>query len=274
MTKEVGWSPVLIEKGFVLMLCLVSCAGGGSIILKGVRMWNQESRRNAAIRDHPREPWLWEPDWPAREIRHGQRSELYKLLVALGGLLSGILVLICVSATGRSGLWPLWIVAAGCVAMLIAGLVLWRRQTKFRQVILHLDTVPVFLGSRFSSQLCLPTRFQLAHPPRVGLECVHAWLTGSGRNAVRSEKILWQESLTVPIERISQDVTHRIIVPIEMNLPEGLPPTDDTDPRNSVCWRLHFQAELPGFNANEIFRVPIYDRSGLQRTPAPPRKTG
>jgi hypothetical protein len=221
---------------------------------------------------HPNEPWLWRRDWAEHAVRES---------VDIGGwCLWGFAIvwnLFCVP------LWFLvrweWPMDAKTILMAafpISGVllflfVLYRalRRYKYGVSLCRIDRSPIPLGSTLRGEL----EVRLHEPPPAGftlrLANVRRTVQRSGKERSVHESILWQDE---------QTITHGVMlsqnglrVPVRFDLPWDCEPCDLSNPNDTVLWRLHASAEVPGIDYEAAFELPVFRtehaRNELAATP-------
>jgi hypothetical protein len=91
---------------------------------------------------------------------------------------------------------------------------------------------------------------------RLTLTCINRVVTGSGDSRSASERIVWQDEQTVPPHALLAGPDGPV-VPVAFVLPNGAPPTRETNPNDRIVWRLHASAVLPGVDYGGQFEVPV-----------------
>ena len=208
---------------------------------------------------HPQEQWEWREDWANGACVSSDRAGTFGLwLFALVWNAISVPLLFIVPAEVQSGNMP---AAIGLLFPLVGvWLFLWAvrstvRWRKFGGSVLELESVPVHPGRVLRGVI----RTRLDEPPADGLAltvtCVRR-IDPPGKSNVH-EKILWQEEARIPSEMLRREFDGTVI-PVEVDIPDGVQPTDLTDRRNTVHWRVHVQAAVTGIDYAAVFEVPVF----------------
>lgn len=231
--------------------------------------WGEAARLRA---QHPHEPWLWRRDWAGRSVRQS---------ADLGGFcLWGFALvwnLFCI---------PLWFVvpwqwpmnartllmaAFPVSGALLLGLAVYQalRRRKYGISLCRLDRSPIPLGSTLRGELEVRMQEVPAEGFALRLASVRRTVHGSGKNRSVRETVLWQDEQT--LTHGAMPSPNGLRVPFRFDIPFDGEPCDLSDPSNTVLWRLHVSAEVPGIDYEAAFELPVF-RTGDSRdevAPAP-----
>lgn len=216
-------------------------------------------------------PWLARKDWAARRIEHTSAGIATGLWIWTAGWF-GFLAFIgwvnhdkIVRAMAQSW-WNVALlgvfVAAGLAGLALA---IWftRSWLVYGTSILHLDTLPAWLGERFRGALEARLRPLPQHPFEVELACQEVrWITtGSGKNRSTRLDVHPLGSVTATIEpRRFAPTRGGARCALDIEVPGDLPEYDVDDQGNGVRWVLTIastQSE-PAFSCS--FEVPVFAR--------------
>lgn len=224
--------------------------------------WGEPARLRV---QHPHEPWLWRRDWAERSVRES---------VDVGGwCLWGFAVvwnLFCV---------PLWFIVrwqwpmdaktilmasfpiVGALLFLFAVYQTLRRR-KYGISLCRLERSPIPVGSALRGEL----EVRLHEPPPAGfalrLASVRRTVSGSGKNRDVHERILWQDEQTVTHGMMPSP--NGLRVPFRFDVPYDCEPCDLANPNDTVIWRLHATAEVPGIDYEAAFELPVFRVEGAR----------
>ena len=209
------------------------------------------------------QPWLSRPDWASGRIEDGNRAA-----VAAAWLLTGLWNLISLPAAYFGGRQA---IREGNKAALVAllfpvvgmGFLVWAvrltlRYRRYGVSRLDLATVPAPVGGELRGTVVVPALLDIRDGLRVMLTCVRRVTRGAGKNRSTTETVLWQEerrTVAAPSRRPEGMVTS---IPVAFRVPVDAEPSDATDPRNKVVWRLEVSAEVPGVDYRSRFEVPVF----------------
>ncbi|MGH1469562.1 MAG: hypothetical protein ACRBCS_00100 [Cellvibrionaceae bacterium] len=89
---------------------------------------------------------------------------------------------------------------------------------------------------------------------QIILECVYSYVTGTGKNRSRKEKIKWAESGSGKLQRATRGST----LVFRFDVPEGLHESDIKQSGDHYFWRLKINADLPGLDLKRSFNIPVF----------------
>ena len=129
---------------------------------------------------------------------------------------------------------------------------------RFGRVLLQMDPYPGAIGGHVGGHLQVKKLdYRIASQAEaltITLECVHSYVSGSGKNRSRNESIKWAERGTPGINKSYEGVT----VTFRFNVPEALPPADVEQSNDYYFWRLKLAAEIPGIDLNRSYNIPVF----------------
>ncbi len=231
------------------------------LIVAAVKSKRAYNEIQALRQQHPDEPWHWKKDWH-EGVLHSQSKMKMLTFLALAfvwNALSVPLLAVAIAEMDDGNAAILVALAFPVVGLVMIGfagyyLLQWRR---FGDPVFQMAAVPGMLGGRLHGNIHIPTSVMADQGVELRLQCVRRRVTGSGKNRSTSESILWQTETRVP-----QDVLihkgHTTIIPVDMHIPYDQPGTDEEDPADSIVWRLHAQAALPGVNFAARYEPPVF----------------
>lgn len=246
---------------------------GFGLIFAGI-IGNKRLRRKAELKArYPKEPWRQREDWAAGQVRSAARPTMILSMVFAGfwNLISLPLTFMIpgevMDKGNRLALVALVFPAVGI------GLLVWAvrsiiRVRKFGSPILELATLPGTVGGRLAGTLHIGRPLRPEQGFEFTLDGINRRTTGSGKNRSTQERILCQETRTVPLEQIGQDAAGAT-VPVSFVIPADAPPTDDADSDNRILWRLSVTAALPGVDYGTSFEVPVFRSAAGVHEPDP-----
>src|SRR5262249_12370837 len=85
-----------------------------------------------------------------------------------------------------------------------------------------------------------------------------SYVSGTGRNRTRWEKILWQERKPLAVETDGV----RSYATIDCSVPYDAKETDSRNPDNEILWKAINRARIPGLYFSAIFVLPVFKTRG------------
>lgn len=245
-------------------------AGGMYLLAVGWRKLKEQSARKAA---HPDEPWLWEPEWASGRINDSSRGTLWTswAFAAFWNLVSVPVGYLGLQEAIHKGNHAAFVALLFPVAG--AGILVWAirstlRYTKYGVSRLELDTLPGTIGRTLGGAVRVSGRFESDLSFDAVLTCISRVTTGGGKNSSTSEKILWQDEAPVRGAEIRDVTGPATRIPIQFRIPSDARPSDSTNSRNRIIWRLKLSASVPGVDYESVFEVPVF-RTAESELPLP-----
>ena len=246
-----------IVLGFSMALMFIG-AGIGLIV------WSRVSARIAArnhetMAQNPDKPWLWRDDWGQGYARAEWKSTAgIMTVIGVAFLLFSVPMLMNLPAallrehpfqTGLVLLFPV-----GGVFLVGQSILAYLRARKFKDVRLKLSGVPCVVGGKLQGRLEAEFVFPPGATADLTLSCVRSYVSGSGDNRTRWERILWQEPKTLAVSTDG----HTSYIPVEFTLPYDAKETDTRNPDDEILWKLTASSKLPGLDFSAIFIAPVF----------------
>jgi len=249
ISRDIRWGLFGLKAIFVL----VFGGMGFGLIYFGLR-----GRKVNASPEVVDKPWLKNPDWKDGQVRSGAKTGMKAIwFFALFWNL--------VSAPLLFQLTDIW-QDAGAVALLALlfpliglGLLWWAIKLtlewrKFGRTPMKMDPFPGSIGGDVAGEIFLNMRHDPAQVYEVTLSCLYSYVSGSGKNRSRHEKVIWQDSgyATSAMDMVGAKLAFRFQVPA------GLQETDEKEGSDYHLWRLNLHAEMDGADLDRDFEIPVY----------------
>lgn len=211
--------------------------------------------------ENPEQPWLWRADWAQGRANSETKPEMTRAWVfsILWNAIS--LPIIFVLPKEKLQEQPASLIALAFPLIGMALLVWAVRETlrwfEFGKTYFEMSAVPCALGREIKGTI--QTRFPRppVHGIQLKLTCINRIVTNSGSTASSQEKILWREEKTVAPEDLYPGPIGTGI-PVSFHIPGDARPTDGTNSRNCVFWKLEADADVPGVDYQDRFEVPVF----------------
>ncbi len=198
-------------------------------------------------------PWMARADWASGEIRAGARSGAVTawVLAILWGLGSSPAALLMPRAVAEHGYVSLWLLAfpAASICLLVWAVrrtIRWRRYGESR---FSLASLPGQVGGSLEGTLHIDHPPPATQPVNLRLTCIERTHgPGDGSNA---DRIVWSDDSSAVSDGGGA-------IPVAFYIPENCRPTDDSDWRDRIIWRLSAIAPGEGVPYAAEFEVPIF----------------
>ncbi len=210
------------------------------------------------------ERWAGREDWAAGRIEDdsGDRFGFFACGAALWAFMA-VVVGVVALASG-DGIIGLAAAAIGGVALVLAGGAVWAKlhARKFPPSVLVLKRTPALLGQRLQGEVrtgVSPERYP-QDGFEVELECVRRYeVSGSGDSGrQRRRDVLWRTAQRMAGD-IPRDAPDRVVLPLDLELPSGLPSATLPRSNDGILWELSVHAALPGLDYRVSFALPVFD---------------
>jgi hypothetical protein len=210
-------------------------------------------------------PWLKNPDWKDGKVRSGAKTGMKAIwfFALIWNLISAPLLFQFMDIWQQKGavalvalLFPL--VGLGLLWWAIKLTLEWR---KFGRTPMKMDPFPGSIGGDVAGEIFLSMRHDPAQVYQVTLSCLYSYVSGSGKNRSRHEKVIWQDS---GYARSALDMVG-VKLAFRFQVPAGLEETDDKEESDYHLWRLNLHAEMDGADLDRDFEIPVYATSETAR---------
>ena len=237
---------------------------GGILVLVvlGVRLGLRRMRERQQLESmHPGEPWMWRHDWADRAVVDD--SDVKPFFLWLFGLLWILMSLPPLYAfrqqaeTDRVVLIFLAIFPIVGVCVLVIAAYQSLRRHKYGVSICRLQRLPIAIGATFRGEVQARVRELPESGFQVRLACIRRVVRSSGKSRSVRETVLWQDEQTVG-SGAAMPSAEGMRVPVHFAIPSDAEPTDDSNPRDSILWRLEVRADVPGIDYLARFTLPVY----------------
>lgn len=251
----------------------LSVLAGGGMYAYGISRATSES--DAAADEREEEPWTVRPEWRSNTLVDENEVEWSALLgPALGTLfaLPGGGTMIYLSATDPEA--PLWLAFLGLFVIGVFSVYpTWvtvrklRRQYKFSESTLELETMPGCLGKPFRARLYAPISSGASSDVEfsVSLTCKRRYETTTPDPDHRHSHHTDTRTVTKWTDEARVTGTPRLRgervleLPISFDLPSEPPPSTPEKKRDRILWELHVTGDLPGVDYQASFEIPVFE---------------
>ena len=243
--------------GFYLLFVVLFGGAGFGMVAAGL-VGSRKAKRSEELEAlHPDEPWLQNEDW-----NEGRISSSTKATFVTAAVFAGVWNLISMPVVVFAHeqifdpdnpialvalLFPL--VGIGLIVWATRSLIRWR---KFGESTFEMRTIPGVIGGPLEGTIRTSVNVRPEAGFDVMLSSIHRYRSGSGKNRSTHEKVLWQKSYRVALDRSGAGI------PIAFQVPYESEPTDDTDADNQHIWKLEVKAEVLGVDYHVEFEVPVF----------------
>lgn len=125
---------------------------------------------------------------------------------------------------------------------------------KFGVIEYTMDPYPGSIGGNVGGNLTLYNWKNWEADYTVLLECVYSYVSGSGKNRSRIERIEWAEEGIAKAVLIPNGIQLEFAFTVPGNLPEA----EIEQTGNYYFWKLSVRADLPGIDLNRSYNIPVF----------------
>jgi len=208
-------------------------------------------------------PWLAEKKWVENRIASSAKMQHYFLwgFAVVWILLTSPILFnfdeiwgktLREPVTALAFLFP--VVGVGLIVAAIRSTQQWR---KFGRTPLVLDPFPGALGGHVGGTVETAISFDPDMICKVTLQCLHSYMSGSGKNRSRKESIKWQTDGVCHVLRGQQGADFSF----RFDVPDDLPVTDVEKGSSYHLWRVVVSSELDGADFSRSYEIPVFKTS-------------
>jgi hypothetical protein len=271
----------------------------GMSVIVGVvwLLWSSHVTRTR-MRQHPTEPWMWQPEWAEKSIQLSNRLAIG--IVAVSATFYGLVVVpLGIYLASLKNAWVVYsFVRVVVFFLLIYFRILWVNR-RWNRSHLQLDTLPGVIGGHFAAVATIPESLPAGTVLRVALRCdmtrrsstpadgredlvdavIGTQRSSNGHSTMRTSSI-FEDSTTVTIETATGDAAPRpapeTVIPISFPIPNDLPssgkqpsvPSDDPYRRTRITdfcqWHVQIRLEQSSRLQEVLFEVPVFSLASSQ----------
>ena len=245
--------------GFYSIFVIAFGGVGAGLIVGGIYGSRRLARENERKASSPETPWLHKDEWRTGNIPSTKAALVGSVVFAvLWNSISAPLLFLVPRELAKGNVAALLGLLFPAVG---AGLLLWAAKNvglrlKFGESVLELRTMPGVIGGRLEGVVRAAKGLRHAREIEVQLSAIGRARVRSGDGESTEETLLWEKAQRVQATRGYG--LGRVAIPVSFEIPGDLPPTDETDPRYQIVWRLDVRADVPGLDYAASFDVPVF----------------
>lgn len=129
-----------------------------------------------------------------------------------------------------------------------------RQWQRFGKTPLVLDPFPGSIGGQVGGQISVNLPYSNANKFAVSLSCRKSYITGSGKNRRRTEKVLWQSEGICHQERGPKGTRLKF----RFDVPADQPETEPSDQKSYILWKVNVNAALTGADFEREYTIPVF----------------
>lgn len=248
LNRDIRWGLLGFKSIFVILFGGV----GFALIYFGLR-----GVKTAAAPASGAQPWLQRPEWQGGVIRSGEKTGMYFAwgFAVFWNLISTPAALFVPDIWREKGALALLVLIFPFVGLC---LLFWAVKTtlewrRFGATPMTMDPFPGSIGGDVGGEILVNTPYDPAALYEVTLNCINSYMSGSGKDRSRNEKVIWQDKGYAEI----QPATRGVRLQYRFEVPDGLPETEEHG-NNYHLWRLNVHGDMPGVDLHRSFEIPVY----------------
>jgi hypothetical protein len=133
--------------------------------------------------------------------------------------------------------------------LLYKAIVMTLEYRRYGVILLNMDPFPGSIGGHIGGSLVVKGHDTLQTDFRIGVECVYSYVSGSGDNRSRSERIRWSEEGSARVENHIDGVR----LSFRFDVPGDLPEADVDQKGDYYFWRLRLKAAVEGVDLDRNY---------------------
>ncbi len=247
--------------GFATIFALVFGGVGFGLMFWSIYSVKHERRETQLQHAHPGQPWTWNPQWVAGEIKSSNKAAMIGMFVfaALWNLISAPAIFFVPGAVMDGNYLALVALLFPLIGLglLLGAVYMFLRWTKYGNSVFQMAAVPGVVGGQIAGVVYTNTKVKAKDGFRVKLSCVETVTSGSGKNRSTSEKIRWQDEKVLHRELAEYDLS-RSAIPVQFGIPFDAMESSTANDSRRVHWKLEVTAATPGIDYSAEFRVPVF----------------
>ena len=263
--REMRWGMMTL----VVVFCSVFIIVGLVVIVAAFKSGSSVKPRDSSVSAQSISNWQSRKGWESAQIRSNAKSTMWFLwgfAIVWNGVSSPLLFILPdeVSAGNYPALLGLLFPIVGLV-LLYKAIAVSREFLRFGKVLFEMDPWPGAIGGNVGGRIHV-NNWQRASgsgpiSSKVRLECVHSYVSGSGKNRSRRENIVWAEEGVPAIENYGNGLG----LAFRFDVPKDLPQSDVEQSGEYHFWRLSVEAESQGIKLERQYNIPVMVSSARSR---------
>ncbi len=248
---------------------IFTLVGGGFIA--GVFYAKRKAAEDKVFQDaNPDTPWLWQQNWAEGRIKSSTPITMFILwlfAIVFSGF-GSVIIFKLDEMTDESKLaYLVLLFPLVGVIMFIQAIYATLRWIKYGRVYCDLVTKPGVIGGWFQGIIWAKINMAPGENVKALITCYHCYTSGSGDNRSSHRNVKWQETFTIPQERMMVQNDGTLAIPVKVYIPRDCKPTTPASPEDRFEWELSVEAEVAGIDFKADFIIPVFVTEESSDTP-------
>ena len=253
INRDLRWGLLSLK-----MIFVVAFAGIGlALMYSAFRSKPASASSSPVYNSGDTKPWLNHKQWSSPVIRSSAKKTLWVMwLFAL--VWNGLTMPVATQIPGelQKGEWGvLFILIFNVIGVVILIMAVrktleWRR---FGVTLLTMDPHPGAIGGHVGGTIDVKLPYHPGRKFKIVLSNIHSYVSGTGKNRSRHEKVIWQD--VVEVEGTYGMQGSRI--PFCFEVPDKLRASEQYS-NSYYKWTVAVSADLPGVDLDRDFEIPVF----------------
>ncbi len=250
--RDGNWEQAALAASIAL-----ACGGAGSGAIWWVRFHARAADPSERLRAaNPGAPWMWREDWARGEARTSARRDANRLtIITIAWCVATFPILFIVPHRAIRGAdyfaVPTLIFPLIGIVMIAWAMRIRRRFRQYGESRFAMASVPGQIGGSLAGSIHVDKPLAAGQWVALELACINRTTRGSWHSLTTWDWTLWR------VERTSMsDSTGSI--PVAFLISSDCRPTDDSNPKSRIMWRLSANASGAAGGYSAEFEVPVF----------------
>lgn len=204
--------------------------------------------------------WLKRKQWQDNQIKSNAKAGMYFMwgftllwnVISFPMLFTSASLINSIQDKPETALVLLFpIIGVFLLAISINSLNNWR---KFGLTPLVLDPFPGAISGHVGGKVQTHIAYDQNLNFIVTLSCLSSYISGSGKDKSRREKVIWQTEGVC----FTESQREGSLISFRFNVPTDLPESDPKNQSSYHLWRVNIRCSLPGTDYDRSFEIPVY----------------
>jgi hypothetical protein len=254
INRELRWGLLSLKMIFVLVFGGIGLA----FMVASFKDKPAKVKVSPSLADDPNaKPWLNNKDWASPVIRSSAKKALW-LMWGFALIWNAIMLPLASKIPGelQKGEWGILMVLVFNVVGLVVVIMAIRKTLEWKRfgaTLLTMDPHPGAIGGQVGGYIDVKLPYRPGRKFRVVLSNIYSYVSGTGKNRSRHEKVVWQDIADV-------EATHAVQgsrVAFCFDVPDNLNDSEEFASKY-YKWTVSVSADLPGVDLDRSFEIPVF----------------
>lgn len=255
LMRDIRWGFFTFKFLFGLVFAVV----GGLVLYASIS--RQKAKQHASNPEYLMHPWLMNKKWQTSEILSDAKGAVWGsfFFALIWNAITVPSTIIALPEIQREENYlALLILLFPLVGLYLIYMAVktWLEYRRYGKTPLVMDPFPGSIGGQVGGTIDMRSRLVVDAKYKIHLVNVHSYISGSGKNRSRKERVLWEKTVIAHAEPYLEGtrLTFAIDVP-----DDACRPSDAEKSSSSYdLWRLNLNSDVPGVDLDRNFEIPVY----------------